>query len=202
MLASLAKGIGTEAPWRQAAHRLARYGWYVLLVGLALGLLGGVLSALDGPGGAPEAVTTTEDDLCPNPPCLDMDLAGMPPSAIPNLLQLLGYTLAAVLGVPSLLAGGQDLLRGRRALGAGRLLAFLGPLLILVGTELVPHAIDVCRLLPWACEDSPRHGWSIADQWHQLDHALIGALPLTILYGWALRRWHPAFATSKQGKDG
>lgn len=182
--------------------RLARYAFGVLLVATALGILGGVLAAVEGPSSTFESIV--RDDPCPDPPCfdVDLDLASMPPSAVPSLLQLLGYTLAAALGVPGLLAGGRDLLRGRRALAAGRLLAFFGPLLVLAGTELVPHLIDVCPLLPWICEDSPRHGWTIADRWHQLDHALVGTLPLTGLYGWALRRCHPAFATSNHGKDG
>ena len=99
--------------------------------------------------------------------------------------------MAAVLAVPGLLAGGVDLLRGRRAFVAARLLALVGPLLVLVGTEAVPHAL-ACPLLPWTCEGLPDHGWTIADQWHQLDHALVGAAPLTALYGWALAGWRPA----------
>ena len=135
------------------------------------------------------------------PPALILNLAAVPPSAVPSLLQLLGYALAVALGVPGLLAGGRELLRGSPRLAVGRVLPFFGPLLVLVGTELVPHLL-ACPLLPWTCEDHPRHGWSIAGQWHQLDHALVGAVPLTALYGWALRRWHPAVATSRYGKEG
>lgn len=102
-------------------------------------------------------------------------------------------SLAVALGVPGLFAGGPDLLRGRRALATGRLLAFFGPLLVLVGTELLPHVLG-CPLLPWTCEDHPRHGWTIADQWHQLDHVLVGGVPLVALYSWALFLCHPAVA--------
>ncbi len=181
--------------------RLARYVFGVLLIATALGILGGALSVLEGPSSTPGP--SVQDDPCPAPPCFfdASELAGMPPSAVPSLLQLLGYTLAVALGVPGLPAAGRDLLRGRPALAAGRLLAFFGPLLILVGTELVPHLL-ACALLPWTCEDHPRHGWTIVDQWHQLDHALVGALPLVALYGLALRRWHPALANLEHRKDG
>lgn len=167
------------------SDRLARYTWRVLLVAVALGLLGGVLSAVEGPVGAPEAIG--EEDRCPNPPCLNLDLdwSRLHLSDVPSVLQFSGFLLAPALGMPSLLAGAWDLLRGRPAAGGRRLLAFGGPVLVLLGAELIPHALG-CVLLPWTCEVHPRYGLDIMGQWHQLDHMLVGAVPMVALYGWAL----------------
>ena len=38
------------------------------------------------------------------------------------------------------------------------------------------------------------HGVDVAERWHALDHALVGALPTAALYGRALRRWRPDIA--------
>lgn len=176
------------ARWQRGTDRLARYAWRLLLLALALGLLGGVASAIEGPTSMAETAVM-EEERCPAPPCfdLDIDLSRVRASTIPGMLQLVGFVVALLLSVPSLLAGGWDLLRGRWAPAGRRLLAFAGPALVLLGTELLPHAL-ACPLLPWTCEQHPRHGLSIAGQWHQLDHMLFGAVPLIALYGWVRRR--------------
>src|SRR3989442_12470899 len=80
------------APMRLVGERLAWYGWYVLLTALALGLLGGVLSYMQGPTGVPAAGASVETDPCPRPPCFGFgDLPTLPPSAIPGVLQLMAY---------------------------------------------------------------------------------------------------------------
>lgn len=180
------------ARWQRGADRLARSAWRLLLLALALGLLGGVATAIEGPTSVTETAVAEEEEeeeRCPDPPCfdLDIDLSRVQASTIPGMLQLVGFVVALLLSVPSLLAGGWDLLRARWAPGGRRLLAFAGPALVLLGTELLPHAL-ACPLLPWTCEQHPRHGLSIAGQWHQLDHMLFGAVPLIALYGWVRRR--------------
>ncbi len=90
------------------AHRLARYA--LRAPGRnGPGVRGAVLSAIEGPSSTPESIV--QDDTCPNPPCfLDVDeLASLPHSAIPSLMQLLDYTLAVTLGLPGLLAASLDL---------------------------------------------------------------------------------------------
>ena len=72
---------------------------------------------------------------------------------------------------------------------------------MVVGTEIVPHLVSPCLpavlgagWVPGVCEHDPERGWDVADRWHALDHALVGALPMAALYGWALRRWRPDVA--------
>ena len=90
--------------------------------------------------------------------------------------------------LPSLAIGSWDLLRNRRGQAAARLLAFFGPLLVVLGAEgLVSHFVFGCAVTGWACPDG-----DFTIRWHQLHHTLVAGLPLTLLYGLALRRWRPA----------
>jgi len=50
--------------------------------------------------------------------------------------------------------------------------------------------LDIGRL-PGIRERHPIHGVDVAARWHALDHALVGALPIALLYRLAPRRWHP-----------
>ncbi len=186
-----------SARWQRVADRLARWAWPVLLASVALALLGGaVVGAWNPETEGPEPYV----DECADPPCFGG--GGLPGARdLPVVLPFLGYGLAIVLGVPSVVAGGWDLLQGRWAAGGRRLLAFAGPVLVVVGTELVPHLVSPClpaelgaAWVPGACERHPVHGWDIEDRWHALDHALVGALPMAALYRLALRRWRPAIA--------
>ncbi len=189
-----------SARWQRAADRLARYGWVVLLAAVVAALVGGMVSAATWEPPAPDAeVAVPGRDACPDPPCFDVGGEGLP--GLRDLLMtipILGYLLAVVLGLPSLLAGVWDALRGRWAAGGRRLLAFVGPTLLFVGTEIVPHLLNPCfwaltlggvRLPELYCAYSPEWGADVTDRWHLLDHALVGALPLAALYWWALRRW-------------
>lgn len=146
------------ARWQRGTDRLARYAWCLLLLALALGLLGGVASAIEGPTSMAETAVAEEEEeeRCPAPPCfdLDIDLSRVRASTIPGMLQLVGFVVALLLSVPSLLAGGWDLLRGRWAPAGRRLLAFAGPALVLLGTELLPHAL-ACPLLPGPASSIP-----------------------------------------------
>ena len=149
--------------------------------------------------GSDTAAPAPAAEECPDPPCFGG--GGLPgPSDIPVVVPFLGYGLAVALGLLSALAGGWDLLRGRWAAGGRRLLAFAGPVLVLAGTELVPHLASPCLpaalgadWLPPGCERTAQ-GVDVAGRWHALDHALVGALPMAALYRLALRRWRPDVA--------
>jgi hypothetical protein len=112
----------------------------------------------------------------------------------------LALNLAMLLGAPSLPLAGADLARGRRE-GAGRMLAFWGPLLIGAGFIGIAHAVDPCLRGVWTlgsylgsiplCELF----WpeiNIHTRFHLLLHAAPAAV-LVVLYWAALKRWHPAF---------
>ncbi len=183
----------------RAADRLARYSWLVLLVAVVLALLGSVLSAATWRPGIVDDGQPQLDE-CPDPPCFDV--GGLPSTRdLPVVVPALGYLLAVALGLPSLPAGAWDLLRGRRRAGGRRLLVFFGPVLVLVGLEVVPHLLNPCLLasvsgsdgLPGICQRGV-HGVDITERWHLLDHTLVGAVPMAALYGLALRRWRPEVA--------
>ncbi len=113
------------------------------------------------------------------------------------VVPFLGYGLALLLGVPSALVSVGSLVRGRWSDGFRRLLIFMGPLLFVVGMEIVPHVVNPCFAADLAGEQLPRFceqtesGPDITGRLHTLDHALVGALPMVLLYRWALRRWRP-----------
>lgn len=197
--AGLEEGGPTNPParWQRGADRLARYAWLVLLVAVALALVGGIIDAATWqPRTDP---VPSRLDECANPPCFGG--GGLPGVRdLPSVLPLLGYLLVILLSLPSLFAGTWDVLRGRGAVGGRRLLAFVGPVLVFAGAEIVPHLLNPCyfaaefggrRLPEFYCQYNPEWGADFADRWHTLDHALVGALPLVTLYGLALRRWHP-----------
>ena len=194
--------LARSARWQRVADRLARWAWPVLLASVALALVGGaVVGAWNPATAAPEPYV----DECADPPCFGG--GGLPGLRdLPATLPFLGYGLAIALGLPSVLAGGWDLLRGRGAAGGRRLLAFVGPVLVVVGTEIVPHLLSPCLpaelgadWVPGVCERHPVQGWDIEERWHALDHALVGALPMAALYQLALRRWRPDVARWRPG---
>ena len=185
--------LANSARWQRAADRAARWAWLVLLASVTLALLG---AAVVGAWNPETEVPEPSVDECVDPPCFGGD--GLPGARdLPATLPFLGYGLAIVLGLPSVVAGGWDLLRGRWAAGGRRLLAFVGPLLVVVGTEIVPHVVSPCLpavlgadWLPPVCERTEQ-GIDVAGRGHPLDHALVGALPMAALYRLALRRWRP-----------
>ncbi len=188
-----------SAGWQRPSDRLARYALLILLGSVAIALVGGTVYAATW---EPRTVAVPGRDACPDPPCFGG--GGLPGVRdLPTVVSTLGYLLVILLGLPSLLAGAWDYLRGRWAAGGRRLLAFVGPVLFFLGTELVPHLFNPCyfalefagkQLPEFYCEYSPEGGADLADRWHLLDHTLVGALPLAALYWLALRRWRPAIA--------
>ncbi len=187
------------ARWQRGADRLARYAWLILLISVAVALVGGAVIAV---AWQPRAQEAQYFDECPNPPCFGG--GGLPGVRdLPMAVSTLGYGLAILLGLPSLLAGAWDLLHARWGAGSRRVLAFVGPLLFFAGTEIVPHLLNPCffalefagkRLPEFYCAYSPESGADLADRWHLLDHTLVGAVPMAALYWLALRRWRPALA--------
>ncbi len=175
--------------WQGGADRLAHLAWLVLLLAIAIGLVGGVIVAAVAPS-RPAAVAA-RDDPCPDPPCFDFG-SGLPGAAdIPMVVTELCYLVAVVLSVPSALAAAWDGLHRRWAAAGRRLLTFIGPVLVVAGTEILPHVLPVCAVLPQVCEELDRGGRDVANRWHQLDHTLLGAVPMAFLYWVALRRWRP-----------
>lgn len=170
-----------SAHWQRVTDRVARYGWLVLLGSIAVGLIGGVMVA----------IWQSDESAGAMPGLRDL----------PMIVSMLGYLLVIILGVPSLLAGAWDFLRGRWAAGGRRMLVFGGPVLFLAGTEIVPHLLNPClfvlelgdKRLPGMC-DYGEWGTDLAGRWHLLDHTLVGAIPFAALYWRALRRWRPEVA--------
>ncbi len=105
-------------------------------------------------------------DACEDPPCVGG--GGLPGARdLPATLPYLSHSLAIVLPLPSVSTGGWGLLRGRWATGGRRLLAFLGPVLVVVGAEIVPQPASPCPpavlgadWLPPVCERAA-HGMDI-----------------------------------------
>ena len=186
--------LARSTRWQRTVDRLARWAWLILLASVALALVGGVAVA-----GWNPALEDPEPyvDECADPPCFGG--GGLPGAHdLPVILPFLGYGLAIILGLPSLFAGGWDILRRRWRMGGQRLLVFVGPVLFLAGTEIVPHLLSPCLpaalgadWLPPVCERTEQHGVDVGGRWHALHHALVGALLMATLYWLALRRWRP-----------
>ncbi len=195
----------TSARWQSVVDRLARYGWLVLLVAVVVALVGGMVYVVTWEPRALDAqVAVPGRDACPDPPCFDRGDLQPGLRDLPAVIPVLGYLLAIALGLPSLLTAAWDFLRGLWRAGIGRLLVLVGPMLFLVGTEIVPHLFNPCyfalelagkRLPEFYCAYSPDWGADLADRWHPLGHALVGALPMAALYWLALRRLRPDIAS-------
>jgi hypothetical protein len=129
----------TSARWQRVADWLARYAWLVLLLSITIGLIGGLIAAVDVIWQPTETMQVVDE--CASPPCFGG--RGMPGlQDLPWVLPMLGYALVILLGAPSLLAAVWDFLRGRWGAAGRRTLPFVGPLLFLVGTEIVPHLLN------------------------------------------------------------
>jgi hypothetical protein len=185
--------------WQRIVDRLARLGWWVLVVSVVLAILGGAVVAAWNPDTDPPAPEAIE---CADPPCFGG--GGLPgPEDLPMVVPFLGYGLALLLGVPSAIAGGWSVVRGRWPEGFRRLLILVGPFLFIVGMEIVPHVVNPCFAADLAGDDLPRFcepsesGPDITSRLHTLDHALVGALPMAFLYRWALRRWRSDVLTNR-----
>ena len=173
-------------------RRLGRSLVVVLVVGAIVATVSGSVQALAGPDStAPPPVDRPTVEECPNPPCLPEswpDLASLPtaaPTMIAGLALLLGLF---VLGVTLIKTRHGD---ARHRAGTGLLMAAV-PVLVLVGSELVPHLVTPCWVeLPGMCIRTEEHGVEYVDHLHLLGHAVFGWVPLTALAWWLVGRWRP-----------
>lgn len=182
---------GTPSRFTRIADKLARVGWRALIAVVVLALLGGLIAAILDPG--PAASPPVAGDHCPTPPCFSI---GTPrASDLLVIIPALGYAIVILLGVPDALVGLRDLFGGGRRIALARLLVLAGPVVVFVGMELVPHLVNPRLVagdrLAGFCERTAHDPSSVdvTGRWHALHHAVIGAVPMTALYGWALRRW-------------
>jgi len=119
---------------------------------------------------------------------------------------LAAFLAAVVLGVPAAVARVRAIFKpntGRK----GALIFFFGPLLVLIGMELVPHLLNPCGLpnaleKPFTssiCERTSYRGGfqgkgavetavDVKDRWHPLAHGLLGAVPLLVVDARVVRR--------------
>ncbi len=162
-----------QTNWQHWADRLARLALLILIVDVTLSLVIGSLIAIKWP--------------------FLREWGGGFGGG--NGLPVLGYLIALFLGAPSLLAAIQG--SNKRA---GRLMAFMGPLIILVGFGGVSHALDPC--VTGLLDGTSRLGsqplcerfgaeLNIHTRFHLLHHALVPTVVLVPMYLLALSRWHP-----------
>lgn len=169
--------------WRQIAEQGIFFAWRALLITVFLALVAGVIYPAS-------RTTIPEDPLlqsfdCAEPPCFPQS----PASRLGDVLVELppfGYALALLLTLPGLLVGAHDLLEGRKE-GAWRLITpFLGTLLVLIGIDVVPRLLNPCIAigpsLDSLCGEFAGR-WDVQARWRTLQHALLGSLPFTLLFG-------------------
>ncbi len=168
--------------------RLARASVLALLAATVLQVIVHALYAL---GWLSTPDVDFEESQCVDEPCAPESLP--PPELLPIVAPFLLLGLASLLGVALLFTA---LIRRagtpRRAVRFGFLLA-VAPVLVLVGGELVPHALSPCWFgeISGVCERSENHGVDWHDRIHLLAHGLVGWVPSTVLAGWVLARWRP-----------
>jgi hypothetical protein len=179
---------GRKPDWERLAPELTSHGWRMLLITVALALIAGLLYPAS-------RTTIPEDPLlqsfdCPAPPCFPQTFASRAGDLMVRLPPL-GYGLALLLCVPGLIIGTLHLLAGRAAKARALLLAFFGTLVVLVGIDILPHVANPCLTsgpqLPALCGEFAGR-WDVQERWHTLLHALLGAVPMTLLYAWASGR--------------
>lgn len=185
---------------RSRAAFLVALGLRLVLAAAVFGVLAGLIaSALWEPGAPADAVPV--DERCSDPPCPPESLPGV--RDLPLLVAPLGYLLAALLGVSALLL---SLLSERRWWRRRRaLLPMLGPVVVLVAMEVVPHLVNPCLVagafgdnLPSGCSRTV-HGVDVHDRWHALHHAVVGGLPAALGYAALLRRRRPELFARSDG---
>ncbi len=160
--------------------RVARLSVTTAVAGAGLAVVGGLISAVWPPTPSATPATST----CVDPPCFGDDslpsLANLPAVAPVALIGM-----AAVIGALSLVL---SVLPRWKGAGLVRLaaVATLGPLVVLVGGEIIPHVLSPCAPAelwgaeaPGICVETP-HGFELPERWHTLDHAAVGFLPLAL----------------------
>jgi hypothetical protein len=182
---------------RVATVRLARASIWALLAATVLQVIVQVPYAL-GLLSVPDV--DVAEELCTDPPCGPEGLP--PPELSPMVVPFLLLAVASLLGVALLLAALIRLARTpRRDVWSGCLLA-VAPVLVLIGGELVPHAVSPCWFgeISGVCERTPEHGVDWDGRIHLLARGLVGWLPTTILAAWVLARWRPELLPQALGQ--
>lgn len=171
-------------------ERLGRWTIIVVLVAAVSAVVGGIVeAAIWHPGREQKDLA---GDPCVNPPCFGGGNEPLTLAQMPVVLPMVLLGAAALLGALTLLVTlATPKTRNRRDLILAILTA-LGPLVIFIGAEILPHLLSPCVPAnlwgaepPGICEQTP-YGWELPGQWHLLDHALVGFLPLSLLVAW---RW-------------
>ena len=131
------------------------------------------------------------DANCVEPPCGPESLP--PPEAFPVVAPLVLVAMALMLGL-AVLAGAllRSIAGPRRGILTG-LLLMSAPLLVLIGGEVVPHAVTPCWFgeIPGVCERTDAYGVDWDGDIHMLAHGLIGWVPSTVFAWWLVSRWRP-----------
>jgi hypothetical protein len=141
--------------------------------------------------------TSGEEEECVDPPCLPESLP--PPESLPLVVPVLVLAVAVIIGVLVLVRRPPEVL-GSGGLLTSALLLVAAPVLVLFGAEVIPHVVTPCWAgeLGGACVETEEHGVDYADHLHQLGHAVLGWLPMTVGYGLVLRKWRPALLPSRR----
>jgi hypothetical protein len=180
------RGVWAIRAGRGSVAAILLAGATAIALGTAVALLGFVWPDL-GSDNPPAS------EPCTSPPCPPESL----PSGVelveasPTLLPVALTALAVLLALAAVTAVLRDD-RSRTTLGRSALLV-AGPVLVLVGAEVVPHVATPCWSgeIPGVCEATPEHGYDYAGAAHPFGHALLGWVPLALLHTWAVRRWWP-----------
>lgn len=171
---------------RMWTKRLARWSVALVVAAGVVSVAGGLAALVWFPD-----LPDQPQDACTDPPCWSLGVDGA------SALALLPFMVHLVLLALAMLIGGFALLIGLAAVRAGgrngvglAAVAVVGPLLVLVGGELVPHLVNPCVLpelvgarTPEFCVKTPE-GADVPGTWHALDHAVVGFLPLSLLLAW------------------
>lgn len=173
------------------SQRFARLSVILVVLAGAVSVMSGLVSLVWSPD-----LPAASPGTCTEEPCFDFDLGNASPfAALPLIAHLLLLGLALAMGGVSLLSSVVTAIRRhqRRALAVSAI-AVAGPLIVLAGGEVVPHLLNPCVLPdlagaqpPAFCVSTPE-GTDVPDNWHALDHALVGFLPLSLLVAWWWRR--------------
>ena len=135
------------------------------------------------------AISDEGDVNCVDPPCAPEALPPLEVFPVVAPFVLLGFAL--LLGFAVLAGALARSIKGpRRSLLPG-LLLISAPVLVLVGGELVPHAVTPCWFgeINGVCERTDAHGIDWAGDIHLLAHGLVGWVPSTVMVWWLLSRW-------------
>lgn len=173
------------------SQRLARSSVVLVVLAGVISVMSGLLALVWSPDLPP-----APPDTCTDEPCFNLNLGDISPIAVlPLIAHFLLLGLAVAVGGLMLLLGVVTAVRRRhlRALAVGAMFV-AGPLIVLAGGEVVPHVLNPCVLPdlagaepPAFCE-STSEGADVPGNWHVLDHALVGFLPLSLLVAWWGRR--------------